>query len=98
MPVYGVAQIRIDDRERYGQYEAGFLQVFQKYGGQLVAVDDAPQVVEGAGDWPYTRIVLLRFEDQQAADAWYHSDEYQELAKIRQEASVATLAFVKGIA
>jgi uncharacterized protein (DUF1330 family) len=95
VPVYAVAQIRIDDRERYREYEAGFLPIFQKYGGELVAVDDAPRLAEG--EWPYTRLVVLRFEDADQADAWYRSDEYQELMKIRQESSQGVLLFAQGL-
>jgi uncharacterized protein (DUF1330 family) len=96
MPVYLVAQIRIEDPERYSQYEAGFMPIFQKYGGEILAVDDAPQVAEG--DWPYTRMVLLRFADRDAADAWYRSEEYQALAQLRLDSSTGTVAFVQGIA
>ena len=96
MPCYLVAQIRIDDRERYGEYEAGFLPIFQKYGGEICAVDDAAEVAEG--DWPYTRMVILRFADREKADAWYQSEEYQELAKIRQESSLGVLTILNGFA
>lgn len=94
MPVYGVAQIRIDDREGYGRYEAAFMPIFQKYGGELVAVDDAPKLVEGDPD--ITRVVILRFADEASFDRWYDSDEYQEIAKHRLASSTATLVRAKG--
>ncbi len=47
MTHYIVARIAIHDRERYAQYEAGFMQVFAEYGGQMLAVNDAPEVLEG---------------------------------------------------
>jgi uncharacterized protein (DUF1330 family) len=96
MPTYVVAQIRIDDRERYGQYEAGFLEIFGKHGGELLAVDDDPRVVEG--QWPFTRMVVLRFPDEDAAEAWYRSPEYQKLAEHRFASSEGIVAFAKGIA
>lgn len=92
-PTYAIAQIRIDDPERYRQYEAGFMEIFQKYGGEILAVDDDPEVVEG--DWPYTRMVVLRFDDEAAAETWYRSPEYQELAKHRFASSAGTLAFAR---
>jgi uncharacterized protein (DUF1330 family) len=96
MPIYVVAQIRIEDRERYAQYEAGFLEIFGKFEGELLAVDDAPKIVEG--EWSFTRMVLPRFPDEDAAETWYRSPEYQELALHRFAASTGTIAFAKGFA
>ena len=48
MTTYLVGHIAIRDRERYGQYEAGFMPILAQYNGQIVAVNDAPAVLEGA--------------------------------------------------
>jgi uncharacterized protein (DUF1330 family) len=95
MSSYVVAQITINDREKYTQYEAGFMDVFSQFGGQILAVDEAPVSVEG--QWSHTRTVLLQFENLDDAKAWYYSEEYQALAKHRWEASVADIAFVQGV-
>jgi len=95
MSSYVVAQISINDREKYARYEAGFMEIFSRFGGQVLAVDESPSIVEG--HWPHTRTVLLRFDDIEAAKAWYHSEDYQRLAKHRWEASVADIAFVQGV-
>lgn len=95
MTVYFMAQINIHDRERYAQYEAGFLQILNEHGGALVAVDDAASVVEGA--WPYNRTVLLRFDDEAAAMGWYDSDAYQALMQHRQAASAGNIVLVRGL-
>ena len=51
MTVYALAQLRIHDAERYGRYMnnfvARFTEVFGKFGGRLLAADDAPRVLEG---------------------------------------------------
>ena len=95
MSVYLIAQINIHDRDRYGQYEAGFMEIFAQYGGEMLAVDESPTVLEG--QWPHTRTVLIRFADKAAADAWYKSDSYQELARHRWEASGADIAVLQGV-
>ena len=33
-----LCQIHIRDREAYGRYEAGFMAVFDQYGGEMLAV------------------------------------------------------------
>lgn len=95
MSVYGVALIDIRDRNEYGNYEQGFMDVFSKYEGRLLAVDESPTVLEGA--WPWTRTVLLEFPDEERLMAWYQSAEYQTLAKHRFNASQAAVAVLRGL-
>ena len=94
MSAYFIALINIHDPARYEQYLAGFDEVFEKYQGQVVAVEDDPRVLEG--EWPAGRTVLIRFPSEQALRSWYDSAEYQHLARHRQEASVASVAIVTG--
>ena len=93
MTVYAIALLNTLDRERYGTYQQGFMEIFSKYSGKLLAVDEAPTVKEG--DWPYTRTVLIEFPDAQAFDAWFNSPEYQALAKHRHAASTGSIAVIK---
>ena len=76
-------------------YEAGFMQVFSKFRGELLAVSDTPQVVEG--DWPYTRAVVIRFPDAEEARRWYESSEYQALAEHRRRASKGSIIALAGL-
>jgi uncharacterized protein (DUF1330 family) len=96
MPVYVVAEVTIADRAEYARYEAGFLPIWRKYRGELLAVDEQPRVIEGA--WPHTRTVLLRFPDAEEAERWYRSPEYQALAQHRWAASHANIALLNGLA
>lgn len=95
VPVYLTANITINDRDRYSDYEAGFADIFLKFQGQVLAVDDAATTMEGEQVW--TRHVILRFPDRAAAMAWYESPEYQELASIRFEASDASVFLIEGL-
>lgn len=94
MPFYIVANIRITDRAGYEKYQAGFMDIFAKYRGELLAVSDAPNVIEG--EWPYTRAVLLRFPDQDEARRWYESPEYRKLSEHRWNASTGTIISFEG--
>jgi uncharacterized protein (DUF1330 family) len=96
MPAYVVAQITITDRRRYEEYQAGFPEVFAKYRGELLAVDESPRVVEG--EWPYTRTVLIKFPDADEAERWYSSPEYQAIAKHRHAGGRTNAVLVRGIA
>jgi len=89
---YLVAQININDRDGYQKYLDGYDEVFSKYKGIVVAVDEHPRVLEG--EWPYTRTVLMRFPDEKEAERWYRSAEYQELVKHRHRSSEANIVLV----
>ena len=52
MTAYVLAQINIHDRSRYGDYEAGFMDIFAKYQGTLLSVDEAPEVLRESGPIP----------------------------------------------
>lgn len=95
MTVYLVAQITIHDQDRYGEYGSGFMEIFSKYQGTLLSVDEAPVKLEG--NWDYTRTVLISFPSEEAAMAWYRSEEYQALAQHRFAASDANAAIIHGL-
>ena len=96
MTAYVLAQINIHDRSRYGDYETGFMAIFAKYQGNLLSVDEAPEVLEG--EWPYTRTVLIGFPSSQDAKDWFMSEDYQELAKHRHAAAQSHCVIVQGLA
>lgn len=95
MAVYTIALLKITDRQTYGLYGQGFMEIFDNYGGQVLAVDDSPRVIEG--DWPHNRTVLLSFPSAEEMDRWYHSPEYQALAQHRFSASTAQIAMIRGL-
>jgi uncharacterized protein (DUF1330 family) len=91
---YFIALINIHDDAGYREYLAGFDEIFQKYSGCVLAVEDQPRVLEG--EWPARRTVLIRFPDDGALRRWYESPEYQHLARVRRGAAVASIAIVSG--
>lgn len=95
MSVYIVATITIHDRERYARYGDGFMEIFRRHRGKLLAVDESPEVLEG--EWPCTRTVIIEFPDAAAAREWYASADYQALAQHRFAASIADIALVRGL-
>lgn len=96
MPAYVIADIDITDPERYKDYTAHTTASIAKHGGRWVVRGGATEVLEG--NWEPGRIVVIEFPDVDAARTWFNSDEYQELAAIRREASTARLLVVEGVA
>ena len=94
MTTYLLGQIRINDPDLYKRYTSNFLSVLAKYEGELLAVDDAPEALEGkaSGD----RIVILRFADRAAAQRWWQSPEYREIVKHRHASADSQVFVLRG--
>jgi len=95
MTVYLIAKLKITDREEYGLYEAGFMEIFDQYKGSLLSVDEEPEIIEGS--WDGTRSVLTSFPSAQDAKDWYESEAYQNLVKHRFAASTGDIIQVRGL-
>jgi uncharacterized protein (DUF1330 family) len=90
-----VVQIAITDRDKYHQYEtAGHQKIFDKFGGQVVGIDEDVDIVEGS--WPFTRTVLIEFPTEKAARSWYESQEYQAVVGLRHGSATSNLVIVAG--
>jgi len=63
-------------------------------GINILAVDTAPKVIEGA--WHGDQTVVLEFESVDAARAWYESEAYQKAAKLRQAAADSNVVIISG--
>ncbi len=81
MSAYFIANIRIHDHAEYEKYLSHTDEVFSKFKGKYLAVDENPEVLEGK--WSYSRLVLIEFPDKQALKDWYCSVSYQEILKHR---------------
>lgn len=95
MSVYATVLINIHTSSTYDLYTAGWLDIWKKHsnGGEVIAVDDNPIVVEGK--WPSFRTVIMRFPSESAFHAWYQSPEYQDLVKHRHAASTGSFALIR---
>lgn len=94
MSSYFIALIDIHDPAGYEQYLTGYDDVFKKFKGEVIAVEDDPIVLEGT--WPAGRTVIIKFPNEHELHRWYDSKEYQILAKHRKAASLASIAIIKG--
>lgn len=94
MSVYFLANIRIHNRAEYQLYLDRADAVFSKYNGSYLAVDKEPEVLEG--DWDQGRAVLISFDSREDFDAWYGSDDYQEILKFRLSSADCRAILIQG--
>ena len=92
MSCYFIAQINIHNKEVYNKYLDRFDEIFDKFQGEIVTVEEKPTILEG--DWEYSRIVIFRFPSEDEAKKWYYSSEYQSILKYRWKASNSTVLLI----
>tara|TARA_B100000674_G_C37892278_1_gene939588 strand:+ start:187 stop:474 length:288 start_codon:yes stop_codon:yes gene_type:complete len=80
-----VALIDIENEEGYLEYQNEVLPMFEKLNIEVLAVDDAPKAIEG--DTKNQRMVVIKFDNEEAFYNWYDSPEYKTIKPIRLENS-----------
>ncbi len=76
--------VEVSDPAALASYAKEAAKVVAEHGGRYVAIDGAPEVVEG--DPGLRSVVLIEFPDADSARAWYESPAYQPLKAIRHRA------------
>jgi uncharacterized protein (DUF1330 family) len=94
MSVYFMASIRMKNEQEYERYLEHSEKIFSRYRGTYLAVDDKPGVLEG--EWNYSRAVLISFETREDFDAWYRSEDYQEILQHRLFAAKCDSILIQG--
>ena len=89
-----VANIRFKDKARYDRYAAAFPEVFASSGGQVLAADESPQLLGGEGSG-VDKIVVMRFDSDEAARAFLSSPDYVRIAEDRDVGADLTSWIVK---
>jgi uncharacterized protein (DUF1330 family) len=96
MPAYLIVETDIHDAVQYEQYKAASpAAVAAGGGGRFLVRGGELAVLEG--DWEPTRLVVLEFEDLEAAKRFYASDEYQAAKKLRDGAANLRMVAVQGV-
>jgi uncharacterized protein (DUF1330 family) len=75
MAAYVIADVKVSDPERYGQYMLMSPGAIAAAGGRFVARGGQHETLEG--HWRPNRLVILEFPDYAAAKAFYDSEKYR---------------------
>ena len=80
MSVYIIVSYDISDPAKFEPYVPGVVPLLQKHGAEILVADFAPKTVEGQGRGVN---VVLRFESEEKALAFYNDPAYQPVKQIR---------------
>ena len=76
MPAYVIVETDVTDPEQYERYKATGAHQVAAAGGRYLVRGGELAVLEG--DWEPSRLVVLEFEDLEAAKRWYDSERYRQ--------------------
>jgi len=82
--VYYIGMYDIDDAEQFQGYPPRVLALLPKYGGQVLASDTSPYVIEGKAR---RMNAIIRFPSREAALGLYNDPDYQEAKRLRHEST-----------
>jgi uncharacterized protein (DUF1330 family) len=95
MAAYVIASVsEAHDDEALAEYRRRNTAAVEAHGGRFVVRGGSIEVLEG--EWSPLRVVVMEFDDTDAARRWYTSADYQEAIPIRQGASTTDIILVEG--
>jgi uncharacterized protein (DUF1330 family) len=90
---YLVANIRVNDKEKFQNFSGMAGPVIQKFGGKILARGAGADRHEGI----LTGVVMMiEFESKEVAEKFYFSDEYQAAKAVRDECADTDLMIIEG--
>ncbi len=96
MSAYVVGYVTLTDPSWLEEYGPKVEAQVQAHGGRYLARAGEIEKLEGDISIP-SAAVVLEFPDADAARAWYNSDEYAPMLKLRQSGSTGDLLLFDGL-
>ncbi len=95
-PMYLVAELDVRDRDKLVEYAAEVQPIMARYGGRILGFSaGGARVLEG--DWTPQLLVVHEWRSQADFDAFWESDDYRPVKRLRHEACDARIATFEGL-
>jgi uncharacterized protein (DUF1330 family) len=85
----------VNESTGFEEYRRQVLPTIEAHGGRFLVRGGNFIALEG--DMPYQRIAMLEFPSREAAEAWYHSPEYQRILPLRTRTTQSQFILVDGL-
>ena len=94
MAVYVIIEIKIRDKETYSEYVEKVRAIVEKYNGRYLV--RGGKVTPIFGDWNPERIIVIEFPSYEDVKHWLSSQEYKEIAPLREKSTITKAIVVEG--
>jgi uncharacterized protein (DUF1330 family) len=97
MAAYVIASVRSrgNDRDALDEYRRRNTETVAAHGGRFLVRGGPIEVLEGG--WDPLRLVVMEFQDADAARAWWTSEEYEAIKPLRRGGSETDILLVEGV-
>jgi len=85
MAAYLIGQIIVNDSELWQEYVSGVQESIDPFEAEIVFRGKRSAVL--AGENARDLVVVVKFADQTTLDSWFHSEKYQSLIALRDQAA-----------
>jgi uncharacterized protein (DUF1330 family) len=93
MSAFVIADITVNDPERYEEYKKLAPPAIAAYGGKYLARGGKSEKLEG--NWEPDRVVILEFESIEKAKEWLDSQEYRKARTLRHKTASSNMIVVE---
>lgn len=94
MPAYMIAQYR--NSAEYDAYRSAVVALNRLHGARILTKAGTARALEG--NWAFDSMVVVEFESQAAAEAFYSSQAYEHIKALRVQAPPMLIVLVDGAA
>ena len=94
MAAYLIVLADVTNPEQYARYAQATPPVVAEFGGRFIGRGGRTQTLEGPTE--ARRVVLIEFPSFEQASAFYHSEAYQQVKRLRDGAATASFVLVDG--
>ena len=95
MPAYVIADIDVQDAEKFEEYKKVSAPSSVPFGAKYLARGGKVEALEGA--WVPKRLVIIEFPSAEKAREWWNSSHYAGPKSIRQSCAKSNFTLVEGV-
>ena len=93
MSVHVIIDIKVLNKEMYGEYVKKVPQIVKKFGGRYLV--RGGKITTISGTWHPERVILLEFDNAAQVHNWLTSREYAEVAALRENSAISNAIIIE---
>lgn len=90
-----IDRLSITDAIAFGPYQPLASTAVARYGGRYLLPHDT-EIKALEGSWKPNQVVVIQFDHEEGASAWWDSREYAEARAIHRQAAIANTILISG--
>ena len=87
--------IEITNPDQWSAYRANVGAAMANHGARVISADPEFKILEG--EWNGIQNVIIEFDDMEAVERWYASDDYKPMLEMRLGSTRGNLIAVNGV-